>query len=103
VSTGSSSSSGSIGSGQLDNLRVGECLFEHRQPEEMIPMRVGGVDGRKMLPALADLSGELVRLAQRELGIDEQDVALADDHRRVDVVADLALAGVYLERKPCRV
>jgi len=103
VSTGSSSSSGSIGSGQLDNLRVGECLLEHRQPEEMIRMLVGGVDGRKMLPALADLSGELVRLAQRELGIDEQDVALADDHRRVDVVADLALAGVYLERKPCRV
>jgi hypothetical protein len=32
-------------------------------------------------------------------GIDEQDVALADDHRRVDVVADLPLAGVHLERK----
>ena len=40
-----------------------------------------------------------MRLAQRELRVDDQHVLLADDHRRVDVVADLAAAGVHLQRE----
>jgi len=50
-----------------------------------------------VLLRLENLGRELVRLAQRELRINEQDVALADDHRRVDVVADLPAAGVNLQ------
>ena len=52
-----------------------------------------------MLLRFEDLGGELVRLAQRELRIDDQHLPLAADHRGVHVVADLPAAGVHLERE----
>src|SRR5688572_14158457 len=63
----------------------------------MIGMRVSRVDGREPLFRFENLGRQLVRLAERELRIDEEDVPLADDHRRVDVVADLPAAGVNLQ------
>jgi hypothetical protein len=56
-------------------------------------------DGDEPLLRLEDFGGELVRLAQRELRVDDQHVALAREHRRVDVVADLPPAGVHLQRE----
>ena len=75
----------------------GKRLLQHRQAEEMVGVRVRRVDGDEPLLRLEDFGRELVRLAQRELRVDDQHVALADDHRRVDVVADLPAAGVHFQ------
>ena len=125
VSTGAVSSSGRTGSGpgillpyvgdpefltrrpaglrgvdrrrQRDDLRLRERLLQHRQAEEMIGMRMRRVNRDEPLLRLEDFGRELMRLAQRELRVDDQHVPLADDHRRVDVVADLPAAGVHFQ------
>jgi hypothetical protein len=56
----------------------------------MIGMRMRGVNRGEMLARFENLSGQLVRFAQRELRVDQDDVALAGDHRRVDVNFDCA-------------
>ena len=71
--------------------------MQHREPKQMIGVRMRHVDERQVLLRLENLRRQTVRFAQRKLRVDHQHVLLAGYHGRVDVVPIHACAVVHLQ------
>ena len=61
--------------------------MQHREPEQMIRMRMRDVDQRQVLLRFQDLGGQFMSFAQAELRVDDQHILFARDHGGIDVVS----------------